>query len=327
MTHASSQVPRSALSARLDELAGSRHRATGCAGRCRGSGHSSHGRDLPLRVQPSAHLVGRIGHDHVPLARHARLCDGAASRPAHADDRGAGSIRRSQARSSRGDRECGAGAVSRVRSLAVCRVRAGPIVRPDAGARPQRRASRIGSSGRRRAHAGGEPDPLPEPWAARRRTGARGPRRHCGHALSVRASDPGDGQLEPRRLLSGDARGRRAGRRADRVLFRPLHGRLSSRYRRRATGGHSRPHRRRRQFAHSACSAAVHSARLPHRDDAHGDRDGQLSRRARRPCRGRTRLRAARRHAARLRHFRGEDRRHGRRRAGAVSRHEEARHS
>ena len=41
--------------------------------------------------------------------------------------------------------------------------------------------------------AGGEPDPLPKPWTARRRSGARGPRRNCRRALSVHAGDSGDG--------------------------------------------------------------------------------------------------------------------------------------
>src|SRR3974390_196359 len=151
-----------------------------------------------------------------------------------------------------------------------------PGLRPSAGPRPERQCARCGPASWRRAHAGVEPRALRAVGSARACAGDRQPRRLGRCTLSCQPLDRRDRQLAFIRILRPASGARRPRGRADRLLLRPLDGRLSAGHDHNAAAGHSGPHRRRRKFAHSARRAAIHFAGLPDRHDAHGDRHGSL---------------------------------------------------
>ena len=86
-----------------------------------------------------------------------------------------------------------------------------------------------------------------------------------------------------------------------------------------------RPHGRGHEPSHSAGGAAVRLPRSADRDDRHGARHGRLPGEPARPCPRRPAICAGRRDVPRLGHLRRQGGRHGRGRAGAVPRDEQAR--
>ena len=132
-------------------------------------------------------------------------------------------------------------------------------------------------------------------------------------------SDRCDGQPEPADLFCATAGRGGADRRADCVRLRPGHGGRPAHDYDDPARGPARSDRRGHEFAHSARRAAVHHVGTANRDDGNGEGHGRLSRLRPWSCPRRPPVRAARCDAARLRHFRRKDGRHGGGRTRAVS--------
>ena len=142
----------------------------------------------------------------------------------------------------------------------------------------------------------------------------------AGAALSAPAR-----QHQSRDLLRRRGRLLRVRGRADRLRVWTLDLRLSGADHADAADGAGRADGRRHEPSDPALGAAVRVLRAADRDDRHGARHGGVPCEPARPCQGRPALRAGRRDVSGVGHFRIEGRRHGCRRAGAVSGDEGAR--
>ncbi len=194
------------------------------------------------------------------------------------------------------------------------------VVDHHAGAGNPRRLPGGGDRGRRRAHAGDRGGA-----AGRARHPRRCRERACGRArdrdrvVAGAAVPRRDRQSQPGDLLRRHGGAVRRPGRADRLRLRDLHAILSGADDPGPAHHHGEPDRRRHLEPDPAVGAAVRLPRPADRDDGARPRAGRLHGGADRPCARRPVLCAARGDVPRLRHFRLQGRRHGRRRAGAVS--------
>ena len=304
--------PGSIAFARLDRLARPHHRnPRRHPGRGRDPGAAG-GRDLALRVQSAADLVGRARLHPVPVAGDAGRRHCAAAQRAHAARLPGVARSPAAARLHRDPRDRDGAGLSPRHHVAGARLCGVPANDHHAGAGDPGRLPGRRHRGRRRpdaAHRHGAPD------RARRRRPDRDRGRHRGRgggrAVARRTRPAGDRKLQSGDLLRRAGRHPGGARGADRLCVRARDARLSGLHDPNPAHHRDQPHGCRHVRPHPPGGAAV---RVPGPDDGDGGagaRAGRFHRRAAGPCPRRARLCAARRHVSGLRHLRLEGRRHG----------------